>query len=603
MKRKEFLKKGVKGIIGISALGPFLDACTKIETSAGAPDLNGTAISNAAAPFPWPIQNTTYRTLLPRHGTYGLGPYGGDGSHPENPVKNATRVYFINTTASGNTGTYDPVTRVGYGTVRWCFGHTTAQANGEGGPPQPNSKIIIPLVSGVVTLNRKFSPSEDYTEYWGQFAPHPGLWFRNSAPASNHSHVLYWHLPSYVGDDAGDPAYNNRDAGTTGSGTLTGNAWINCSFAWSIDELFDAYNPSLLSHSWLYSMFLEPLGYSRHTDVDSDPNSDPEYHGFGPLVGTSNGASNADKIAFQRCVFAHAQSRNPLVLVKRFAMAECLTYNWGRLAQGTLNGTTGSGAGVGFGKAAEVTKANIISCGWIRGPQNGNAHNIICGSTDFSNFPGSKLYLANNAVYGYTIAAQSNLVNNGYAGNYTGAKNGHFPANFLSPGILTESIPIGWGNNFENVYRPWANPLRPTTAEWQNYIALMRSSCGPWPARRTNAQGREGKIFDQMLAAVNGNTAGMGGQVNSVAGTAHPNTWPTNRIVAPNAGGWGQLPAQLVTVDPANPGSHWVARIMSVAEGRDVPYTSGTFSNGLSKAGYSPLRALAIEQHWYVGGK
>jgi hypothetical protein len=56
-------------------------------------------------------------------------------------------------------------------------------------------------------------------------------------------------------------------------------------------------------------------------------------------------------------------------------------------------------------------------------------------------------------------------------------------------------------------------------------------------------------------------------------------------------------------VNPNNPGSHWVAKIISAAEGRDVPYTSGTFSNGLSRVGYSPLRVLAIEQHWLVGGK
>lgn len=598
MKRKDFLKLSAKGVLGLSALPPLLNACTKIDASV---ENTQGAIASNVEPFPWPVQNPSYRTLLPRHGLYGIGPYGGDGSHPDNPVPNATRVYFIVNASAGYNGSYDPVTRVGRGSAWFCFGHSTADATSQAGSPQPNAKIIIPTVSGVVHLNKLLIVADDHTEYWGQFAPHPGLWFRNAAVAANHSHCLFWHMPSYAGDDDAGPAINNRDAGTCGMGSLTGNAWINCSFAWSTDEIFSGYNPNLLAQGWLYCMFMEPLYYNKHTDEHGVS----EGHGFGPLIGTSlnDGASNTDKIGFQRCLFAHAQSRNPYVNVRRLAMSECLTYNWGRLKQGTLADTTGSGEGVTFGAANGNTQANIISSGWIKGKQNSNTnHNIICGSTNFSNVPGSKLYLANNAVQGYTIGSQGALLNNSYAGDYTGIRNGHFPAGFLSSGIMSDAIPHGWGSNFENVHRPWANPLQPTLTEWRNFIALMRVSCGPWPSRRTSAQGREEKIFDQLLAAVNGNAAGMGGQVNSVSGTGEPSEWPGNKQVKPNTGGWGQLPTTLVTVNPDNPGTHWVARVPAIAEGRDVPYTSGTFSNGLSRVGYSPLRVLGIEQHWKVGG-
>jgi hypothetical protein len=56
-----------------------------------------------------------------------------------------------------------------------------------------------------------------------------------------------------------------------------------------------------------------------------------------------------------------------------------------------------------------------------------------------------------------------------------------------------------------------------------------------------------------------------------------------------------------VIVDPLNPGSHWYAPFPTAAN-RNTPYTSGTFSDGKSRVGYTRLDEFDYEQKLHVMG-
>src|SRR5688572_8269244 len=97
---------GVLGCGGDRALfggdaGDDVDASDS-TTSDGDVDVNvdGGVVSSSA----WPAQTAAYLSALPRHTGFGMDNFGGGGRHPNNPTPNRTTVLFVDSRASGVSG-------------------------------------------------------------------------------------------------------------------------------------------------------------------------------------------------------------------------------------------------------------------------------------------------------------------------------------------------------------------------------------------------------------------------------------------------------------------------------------------------------------------
>lgn len=515
------------------------------------------ATTQDAAPITgltWPAHVPGYLSLIPGVGGYGMNTVAGSGRHLATP---ATTVILVNSLAAGNTGS--ALTGLGAN----VFGGTFEYAWRHAASP----KVIIPIISGMVTVQDSIPcqtgtpPRPGYVSYYGQAAPNPGLFLRGANVVCNGaSNVAIWHLRSYMGDDVTGLPAGNRDCLSSGygAGTTQQVCLINCELAWSVDELLDLYR----SHSQVTAVgcaFIEPLHISTVVHPEDGPGVD---HGFGPIVGGDTGnATQTSTISLFRNLWAHSTGRNPLISAQTYVHANNLHYNHGRPTVGAGSGVQIIGAG-----ATAPNFANILGNGFVRGPNNNTSLVAVTAGTTLPT--SSAGYSFANAQFGWTNPTNQN-------GFFTSS-----PSGYLASSVLTDAYPGSWGTGLSAVLQWASNPLSPTLTEWSDFVTLMDRTVGAQPRWRTTQYGRVAAVFNQIRDRLAGVT-----QTNQFVDTVT------------QAGGWFTVPS--VTINPLNPGSHWHAPLPTGSD-RDTPYTTGTFSDGKSRVGYTRLEEWAYEQHLYV---
>lgn len=523
------------------------------NVSASSITVNATTQSASPGGLSWPVHSPGYISLLPGVGGYGMNTVAGSGRHLGTP---ATTVILVNSLATGNTGSaaVGLGTNVFQGTWEYAWRHAASP------------KVIIPIVSGWVVIQDDITnqsgtaPRPGYVSYYGQCAPNPGLFLRGCNVTLNGAdNVAVWHLRSYMGDDATGLSAGARDSLSSGygSGTTQSVVLINCDFAWSVDELVDFFR-SHSQISWIGCAFIEPLHISTIIHPEDGPGVD---HGFGPIIGGDTGQAQCSSVSTFRNLWAHTTGRNPLVSSQTFVHANNLHYNHGRPGSGTGNAVQIIATG-----ASAANYANIIGNAFIRGPNN-NA--TMVGVSVTGTYPvGSAGYSNSNAQFGWTAPANQN-------GFFTTS-----PTGYAAATLQSSAYPSTWGTGLTGVLQWAANPLSPTSAEWTAFVDLMEDTTGAQPRWRAAGIGRVGTVFNQIRDRLNGVS-----QTDQFVDTVT------------EAGGW--FTVSNVTIDPLNPGTHWHAALPTGSD-RDTPYTSGEFSNGQSRVGYTRLEAWAYEQHLYV---
>ncbi len=508
---------------------------------------------NPGSSLSWPAHVPGYVSLIPEVGGYGMNAVAGSGRHLSTP---ATTIILVNSLGTGNTGS--AATGLGanvfQGTWEYAWRHAASP------------KVIIPIVSGWVPIQDSVPcqtgtpPRPGYVSYYGQFAPNPGLFLRGANVALNGaSNVAVWHLRSYMGDDVTGVAASGRDCLSSGygGGVTQQIVLINCEFAWSVDELVDFYR----SHNQLTLLncaFIEPLHLSTVIHPEDGAGVD---HGFGPIIGGDTGQAQPSAVSCFRNLWAHTTGRNPLISAETFVHANNLHYNHGRPTVGAGNGVQIIGNG-----ASAANFANILGNGFVRGPNNSSS--FVAVSVSSSMPAGSAGYSFANAQFGWTSPSSQNAF-------FTSS-----PTGYAASAVQSSAYPGSWGTGLTAVLQWATNPLAPTLTEWHNFVTLMDRTVGAQPRWRTAQYGRVDLVFDQIRDRLNGVT-----QTDQFVDTVT------------EAGGWFTVPS--VTINPLNPGSHWRAPLPTGSD-RDTPHTSGTFSDGKSRIGYTRLEEWAYEQHLFV---
>lgn len=545
---------------------------------AGAPGLDG-GVDAGPANVIWPAQTAGYVSALPGLTGFGTDSFGGSG---RDGAPGRVTVFFLNdlSTATVNNAVAG-YTRIREGSLR-------------GFAAVPSPKVLIPTVSGTVNLGSDWRPGS-YCDVYGQFAPGDGLVFRNtigSAPngygagATTAAHQRWWHVDMRAGDDAGGVEPGNRDSLYAGSAATDGyaggghNLYLNCAFLWSLDESVDAYYGLDLT-TFAYCVFGEPLHLSIHDDGGVDS------HGYGPVFGPGY---RWDRLCFQRNLFAHAAARQPYVAALRLALANNVFYN-----PGDTSGNIASILQLVVDYDAPTPTTAAMLTNWVnnlvvKGPDSHpTALNVVQMDATTQQPAGSMGYLRGNAVDGYSFATQDAL------------RSGAFPSGWSQGALLQGAWPSGWGGAFEGLYSMGSAtaPNGFSALEKRGLAQRIFDSVGPHPGRRHPAN-RATTLAAQVLAQLDG-SGDRGHTVNSVDGTAAPSGWPdVTRRFAPNAGGWPAIAT--VTENPFNP-SQWHAPLpLDGNAPDDRVLTSGTFANGLGKAGLTALEAWALTERYRVGG-
>ena len=537
----------------------------------------------------WPVQTAGYVSSIPGLTGYGADSYGGSGR--DGPDGRVT-VFFLNDYTTGAA-----VNNAVSGYTRFREGNAAGYAL------VSEPKILVPTKAGTMQLTDDWRVGS-YSDIYGQFAPGNGLLLRGTQPqvvesfpsGPVSSHQRWWHVDVRIGDDASGIDASQRDSmrvggiDATGTTTPTYLQFYNCFFGWSIDEVVDGYSgPDGIMFA--YCVFAEAL------DKSLNNKGTIVQHNYGPLIG---GGYRAYRACFQRNLFAHLGGRQPMIGALLFAYANNIIYNPGNttfdIAQGVRIVNDYDAGDIGGTPNTAAMYSNIVGNAFIRGPQSYSSFQAICcdptGSESTTRPPvGSQGWITNNAVYGWTYTDQLSL------------KSGTFPSGWDASSLLTSAWPSGWGTSLEGIKSIGAgpDPNDYTTAEILTFASLMAESVGPRPGSRSSAD-RAGVIANHVLARLLG-TGDEGQCVNSVSGTEDPSGWPNILLrFSPNAGGYPTMGS--ATIDPFNPDSTWHAAVpLNGLAPDDRVLSSGTFSNGLSKVGYTALEAWAIEQHYYVGGK
>jgi len=552
--RRRFVKQATLAAAGSAAAASMVDSLIGPASKAF-----------AQTPLNWPVHSTGYVSIAPGVGGFGLDTPAGSGRHQSTPNPS---IFFVNSTLNTNTGSAAPASygpNTYFGTLEYAIRHTASP-----------KKIYI-CVSGYLDEGRPLPiqtgapPRPGYVSILGQFAPAPGAFIRGTRLDTNgasNTHVS--HVRLYMGDDPLPGAYtvvdnegntvdagDNRDCLASGyaGGVTSYLVFENCEFAFSIDELVDMFRPHTLT-SFFQCAFVDPLHDSDIDHTDDPPNTD---HGFGPIVGGDSGGAQPDKFAFFRCLFAHMSARTPLSTCWRSAMANNVFYNVGNDAIRLIKHP---------GPNPQPLLLNALYNLFIRGPDSNSGLIAIRANTDIP--AASRVYVAgNSAMGGWSASSQSAFVTGG-------------PTGYISSSLLTAAMPGSWGSGLSGVLQWISNPASPTTTEAEAIIDLLERTVGAQPGF-ANRKGRVPVVLQQIRDRIHGGSTSSQ-YIDRVA----------------DVGGWESLGASVV-VDPLNPGSHWHAPFPTGAN-RNTPYTSGTFSDGKSRVGYTPLDAFDYEQKLYVMG-
>jgi hypothetical protein len=507
----------------------------------------------------WPYQSTPYLSALP-----GVGGPGLDVSKGDKPSK----LYFVTSTENKKEGGPDPRGPNCFsGTLWWCW----YADQGEG-----FSKWIIPLVSGYTFLGRGLlTPIRENFDYIGHAAPGAGLFVQTCTPCVRASNSRVWHMPSWVGDlpsvDGPDKyKADQRDALQCSTSDEDTNriAFINCEARFAMDESVQCWYDSK-GISWIRGAIFDPLHCPPDFVIDDDHHGEGIDHGYGQII-----SGRADYSLAMQSLYAHTTDRNPLVSAPNHAHINNLHYNHGRMPPGTGAGVKIDDNGEYNETAGLTMQFNMAGCISVRGPDQGDRI-VFVEVQDVTE--GSSAHMANNSVYGWPAQSPEDFVKfNGSNTNY---------ADYMKPTLRPGAWPLGLGfSDYDGTVKPCADPMHPTVQEGLAFAQLIRTTVGCMPARRYLYTGGVNKVMDQIDAAIRGVPFNGSQYVNTVD----------------EAGGWPDVPTG--SIDPLNPTSDYHAPL-PVDASRDEYLTSGTFSDGSSKVGYTRLRAWCIEQYFYVMGR
>jgi len=546
--RRQFVKQAMWTAAGSTAAAAMADSFLGSHSKAF-----------AQTTLNWPVHSPPYVSIAPGVGGYGLNTTAGSGRHQTTPNPS---IFFVNSLSNANSGAAAPAAygpNTYFGTLEYAIRHAASP-----------KKIYI-CVSGYAIEGRGLPiqtgtpPRPGYVSILGQFAPSPGLFIRGTRLDTNGaSDVHVSHIRLYMGDDplpggytvGGVDAADNRDCLSSGyAGGITSNlVFENCEFAFGIDELVDLWRTHATT-SFFQCAFVDPLHRSDIPHTDDPPGTD---HGFGPIIGGGSD-QQSDTITIFRCLFAHMTSRTPLSSCQRSTMANNVFYNVGNDSIRLRKGTSAS---------PQPIYLNSLYNLFVRGPNSNSGLLAIRADTDL--LAASRAYVAGNAAMGgWSAGSQSAFVNGG-------------PPDYISESLLTNAIPSSWGGGLSGVLPWFANPTSPTTTEADAIIDLLTRTVGAQPGL-ANRKGRVPVVLQQLHDRIHGGSTSSQ-YIDRVA----------------DLGGWEALGTPVV-VDPLSPGTHWHAPFPT-GSNRNTPYTSGTFSDGKSRVGYTPLDEFDYEQKLYVMG-
>ena len=185
-------------------------------------------------------------------------------------------------------------------------------------------RIVIFLVSGLITLDRPIEIYEPYLTLAGQTAPGDGICLRG-APLAVGTHDV---VVRYIRSRLGDLKKHNWDCLTLARGAKNV-IFDHCSATWSIDEAFSlAGKVSDATIQWC--LIGEALNDSKHTKGP---------HGYGSLS-RANG-----KVTFHHNLWAHNNSRNPRLgddygrpPYPTFDVRNNIMYDYGQTCSGLTQG-------------------------------------------------------------------------------------------------------------------------------------------------------------------------------------------------------------------------------------------------------------------------
>lgn len=513
----------------------------------------------------WPNQPADGRIhALPGINIYGSDSYGGSGRNTGGNVD------IVLVTSLANTNTISAVSGLGANVYE---GTLEGALKFDAGA---RAKQIILCRSGSPSIRKGIISVGSNWSLWGQFAPVPGFWPRGLRLSNGGNHWQLWHLPLYLGEDVFTPLPQEQDQGDAlrmvGTATAAASKWIciNCEFSRTTDELVDAFN-GMDSGGFIYCAFLEAVGYTDANGIHRTQ--------YGPLFGGA-GARPARRLSIERSFFAHNTARNPWLTVGEAYLANNLGYNLGRLPS---NGENVPGIGPQITNQFGFTQPmhfNVVRSMFVRGPNNtATISGVYVQLSQGQEFPvGSGVYIWGCVQHGWSNpASQSGFLISNASSNFQ-----------FQTTVRTGALPSGRLTGLGDTYRIAQNAAAPTAAEKQAFFDLIADSVGIMPSSRGTTYGRVQNALNQCQARLNGATGGASQLVRNSA----------------EAGGWWTVPNVLVNpTNPVNPGQHdhWHAPLPTAAS-RHTPYTSGTFSNGASRVGYTPMEVWAIEQHWYRGG-
>lgn len=513
----------------------------------------------------WPAQTPGYLPIVPGMAGWGMDQFGGSGRH----AAGNTALLFIDRLTTDSAGSYDSTSRIGYGSFRWCLA-------------QNFPRVVIPLVSGRI----KFTPSSSgpyqitvknqYLTYAGHLAPSPGLHFENvwltSAPplfpgpgaGQQERHHLWMHYSSFCGDDNGSD--NN---GTAISNCGTKAAWVNCSVMWNKDEgLYvggSNTDEDTADQTFLHCIVAEAQGdYSQQTSH------------YPPSAGKGSHADYlSSRTDLNRCVFLFNRQRNPLTRCQSMSIVNCLVGQWFTSAVDPNSFALGQSRSrsqqinvVGnlfvwwpSPYSAPYFKAVHLPVRYVGGVEQGTYW--LPTSTIFS--PNSTHPTHGNRLLHWRspTTSETDLM----SGETTG----------IQPSILTGAWPNG--------LVPYSLGTSGGADRRVDFANLVLDGVGPRPKDRSPLLQRP---IQRAKNRISGSTDDSGG-----AGAIGPPPSSLQEIVDLLA---ANPVAENSISDPFAAPAAWGGMALPNAS-RNTVYSSGVFSNGISRAGYTELEGFIYEQH------
>jgi hypothetical protein len=277
---------------------------------------------------------------------------------------------------------------------------TTLAAKGPGSLRQAleaeGPRLVVFEVGGVIDLEgRTLVVSHPHLTIAGQTAPDPGITLIRGGMVIKTYDVVVQHLAVRPGDSG--PAGKEWAPDALGVDGGHDVLFEHCSATWAVDENLstsgpaDVENPSLTAHdiTLRHCLIAEGLSHATHPKGE---------HSKGTLV--HDGVQN---VLIEGCLYAHNRERNPRLKGGTTAtIRDSLMYNWGSACIGV--GARGNRKML---KPAEATITGNVA---IAGPD--TRGKVFVKSVD----PGARVAMANNVLFGVTLADEGVVVTSGAAG-------------------------------------------------------------------------------------------------------------------------------------------------------------------------------------------